>query len=504
MKNIFVKSIIYTFVFCSATACKKDFLELNPIGTKLESNFYKTEKEVFEGIVAVYDVLQWGGTNGWTMKLGLLDAASDDCLAGGSDASDQPSWVAWDKFTLDPNLGPQRGLWNKNYTGIYRANLILEKMQASDISGLTDTKKARYIAEVKFLRAYFYFDLLRFFGNIPLIINTLGADQIYKQTQTTPDKIYAQIEKDLNEAIAETNLPQTVVPDELGRVTKGAAQAMLGKVILFQNNTTRMGEAATLFEDVITSGIYLLEANYGDIFKPTNKFGVESVFEVVHSNVQRGGWENFINGTEGNYNVQFFGMRDFNGSTYANGWGFCPVTDSLVNFMRTDPRFQHTVIDGKSLKSQGANYAAGYQNTDYFIKKYTPLQSTKAVVGEPALNWGYNIKEIRFADVLLMAAESFARAGNDAKAKTYLNRVRSRVGLQATNSAGTALLDDIYKERRLEFATEGLRFWDLVRTNRAASALGNQGFLQNKNEFLPIPQQEIDITQGLIKQNNGY
>jgi starch-binding outer membrane protein, SusD/RagB family len=485
-------------------ACSKDFLELKPIGTKLETNFYKTDKEVFEGLVAVYDVLQWGGTNGWTMKLGLLNTASDDCHTGGSDASDQPSWLAWDKFTLDPNLGPQRGLWNKNYAGIYRANLILEKMQATDIVGLTAEKKARYTAEAKFLRAYFYFDLVRLFGNIPLITNTLGADAIYKQTQTTPSVIYAQIEKDLKEAVAEPKFPDSVIPEELGRSTKGAAKALLGKVILFQNNNSRMNEATTLFESVISSGLYKLEKNYADIFKPSNKFGVESVFEIVHSNVQRGGWENFNNFTEGNYSVQFFGMRDFVGANYATGWSFCPVSEDLANFMKSDPRFEHTIVDGKALKSQGASYSAGFQNTDYFIKKYAPLEAFKATTGEPALNWGYNIKEIRLADVMLMAAEAFARAGDHTKAKTYLNQVRSRVNLAARTSTGAALLDDIATERRLELATEGVRFWDLIRLNKAATVLSSQGYKANKHEVLPIPQQEIDITQGVLKQNQGY
>lgn len=498
------KTLLLVLALLSATACRKDFLDLQPIGTKLETNFYKTDKEVFEGVVAVYDVLQWGGTNGWTMKLGLLNTASDDCHAGGSDASDQPAWVAWDKFTLDPNLGPQRGLWNKNYAGIYRANLILEKMDAGTIEGLTADKKARYAAEVKFLRAYFYFDLVRFFGNVPLIVKTLGADEIYKQSQSTPSVIYAQIEKDLKEAIATSQLPETVPTDELGRITKGAAKALLGKVLLFQNDNAKMGEAASQLESVITSNIYRLETNFGNIFKPNNKFGVESVFEIVHSNNQRGGWENFTNFTEGNYNVQYFGMRDFVGSEYASGWSFCPVSEDLANFMKNDPRFAHTIVDGKALKAAGATYSAGFQNTDYFIKKYAPLAEFKATTGESALNWGYNIKEIRLADVLLMAAEAFARSGNETKAKQYLNQVRSRVGLAARTSSGATLLDDIATERRLELATEGVRFSDLIRTNKAVSVLGGQGFKAGKHEFLPIPQQEIDISQGAMKQNPGY
>lgn len=504
MKYLNNKILMFSLVILSLMSCSKSFLELEPIGTQLESNFYQTDEEIFEGVVAVYDVTQWGGTNGWTMKLGLLNAASDDCYAGGSDASDQPNWVAWDNFTLDPFLGPQRGLWNKNYTGIYRANLILEKMENPDIKDLTPEKKARYIAEVKFLRAYFYFDQVRMFGNIPLITKTLGADEIYNQKQTTPAAIYAQIEADLQAAVNESQLPETVSPDELGRITKGAAKALLGKVILFQNDNARMAEAAALLEDVITSGIYALESNYADIFKPDNKFGVESVYEIVHSDNQHGGYENFNNFTEGNYNVQFFGIRDFVGPDYANGWSFCPITEDLVDFMKDDPRFAATIIDGNALKNAGASYTASYQNTDYFINKYAPLQEFKATSGEPALNWGYNIKEIRLADVMLMAAEAFARSGDEGKAKLYLNQVRSRVGLPDRVSSGAALLDDIATERRLELATEGLRFWDLIRTNKAVTVLGPLGFQPNKHEYLPIPQQEIDISQGAMVQNQGY
>jgi hypothetical protein len=504
MKFINRNILSFFLALLSLMSCSKSFLELEPIGTQLESNFYQTDEEIFEGVVAVYDVTQWGGTEGWTMILGLLNAASDDCYAGGSDASDQPNWVAWDNFTLDPFLGPQRGLWNKNYTGIYRANLILEKMENPDIEDLTPEKKARYVAEVKFLRAYFYFEQVRLFGNIPLITKTLGADEIYNQQQTTPAAIYAQIEADLQAAVNEPQLPETVSPDELGRITKGAAKALLGKVILFQNDNARMAEAASLLEEVITSGIYSLEPNYADIFKPDNKFGVESVYEIVHSDNQHGGYENFENFTEGNYNVQFFGMRDFVGPDYANGWSFCPVSEALVEFMKDDPRFAATIIDGKALKDAGATYTAGYQNTDYFINKYAPQQAFKATSGEPALNWGYNIKAIRLADVMLMAAEAFARSGDEGKALIYLNEVRRRVGLPDKASGGSALLDDIATERRLELATEGVRYWDLIRTNKAITVLGLLGFQANKNEYLPIPQQEIDISQGAMVQNPGY
>ena len=182
MKKIFISTFTLFLIF-TTQSCKKDFLELNPKGIKLESNYYQTQGEIFEGMVAAYDPLTWGGsTNLWTMDLGLLNTASDDCYAGGSDASDQPNWVAYDAFALTPNLGPQRGLWNKYYTGIYRANLVLEKIDG--VQSIDPTFKARAIAEMKFLRAYYYFDLVRFFGNIPLITKTLSADEIYKQRQS--------------------------------------------------------------------------------------------------------------------------------------------------------------------------------------------------------------------------------------------------------------------------------------------------------------------------------
>ncbi len=484
-------------------SCGKEFLDIQPRGLVLETNFYQTEEELFEGLVAAYDVLQWGGTdNAWTMKLGLLNAASDDCFAGGSDASDQPSWVAYDNFTLDPFLGPQRGLWNKGYAGVYRTNLILEKIE--EVEDLDPTFKARTIAEAKFLRAYYYFDLVRFFGNIPLITTVLSGDEFYEQVQSTPAEVYAQIEQDLNDAINTVELPETVPSQELGRVTMGAAKALLGKVILYQNNEGRMNEAAGILAGVANSGFYALETNFEDIFKTSNEFGIESIFEINYASNQRGGWDRFINGTEGNYDVQFFGMRDYVGPTFATGWSFCPVTPKLVAAMQGDPRMEHTIIDGQALKDQGASYTEGFQNTDYFIRKYAGLQDERALDGEPALNWANNVRAIRLADVMLMAAEAYARGGDETNAKLFLNQVRSRVGLANVTASGNALLDAIYKERQLELATEGHRFFDLVRTGRAAAELGDQGFTAGKNELLPLPQTELDITEGNLKQNPGY
>lgn len=518
--------ILYISLFAALasvmlTGCTEEFLTLTPRGTALETGFYQTEQELFEGLVAVYDPLAWNGSGfNYTMRVGILNAASDDTYAGGSDASDQPSWVAYDNFTLNPNLGPQDGIWNRAYAGIYRANLIIEKIAENGPGILTDGQMARWTAEAKFLRAFFYFDLVRFFGNIPLITSVLPGEELYNQSQVASAEVYTQIEQDLQDARNTFELPNTVASDELGRVTKGAAIALLGKVILHQNDNSRMGEVATLMDEVINLGPYDLEPEFGDIFKLENEFGIESVFEINHSNKALTGFGGaFSVETEGNIDVQFFGMRDYvpvmgtPGDIYATGWSFCPITEELVELMDDDPRFEHTIVDGQALKDQGASYTEGYQNTDFFIRKYAPLALNRAPDGDPSLNWGNNVREIRLADVILMAAEAYQRSGDDATALTYLNQIRARVGLEAYSGiGGNELLEAIYLERRLELATEGHRFFDLIRTGRAGSVLADEGFQVGTHELLPIPQNEIDITKTnadagagvALIQNPGY
>jgi len=500
MKTIKINFVLL-FGLLFMSSCSDDFLTLSPRGSDTEVNFYQTEEEIFQGLIAAYDPLTWGGTAGWTMALGLLNAASDDCLAGGSDASDQPSWVAFDNFTLTSDLGPQEGLWGKYYTGIARCNLILEKIAEND--ELSAQFRNRTIAEAKFLRAYYYFDLVRFFGNVVVTTDRISPDEIGNQTQSSKEEAYALIISDLTDAYNTFELPTSLVPSEFGRVSKMAVTAELGKVLLYQGTTESMNRAAELFDEVINSGQFILENDFSRIFEQDNEWGVESIWEIQFSGAQSGGWENFVNQTEGNYNTQFFGMRDYVGPDYATGWSFCPVTLELVDVMQNDPRFESTIIDGNELKQNGASYTAAYQNTDYFIRKYAGLQANVATEGEPALNWGNNERVIRLADVYLMAAECIMRAGGDeGKARSYVNLVRSRVGLQPLANSGTSLLEAIYRERRLELATEGHRFFDLVRTGKATEFL--DGFQEGKNEVLPIPQREIDLTNGSLLQNPGY
>jgi len=226
------------------TSCKKSFLEVTPKGIVLESNYYQNADEAYAGLVSVYNPLGWetgGGDNTYIDDLGALNAASDECYAGGGGATDMVFWQVMNNYTVNATTGPQAGFWSKYYTGVYRANLLLQKINGG-IPGLTDAVKTRYIAEVKFLRAYYYFGLVRLFKNVPLFTTPVPTSDIYTVTQAKPEAVWAQVEKDLTDAIA--GLPSVVPTTDNGRVTKGAALALMGKAILYQNNTARMTEAA--------------------------------------------------------------------------------------------------------------------------------------------------------------------------------------------------------------------------------------------------------------------
>jgi hypothetical protein len=262
-----------------------------------------------------------------------------------------------------------------------------------------------------------------------------------------------------------------------------------------------MVEAANLLKEVNTSAAYHLLSNFGDVFRPNNPFNAESILEIPHSNLAAWGDWAWVNGGEGNVAVQYVGAADYNGPIYSGGWGFCPITEDLAAFMKNDPRFEFTIIDGAAMKAQGAKYNARYQNTDYFVRKYAPQQAFRSNVGTAEINWPVNEIEIRLADTYLLEAEALVRGNGDAaRAQYLLDTVRHRVKLPSV----TANLDNIYNERRMELATEGHRFFDLVRTGKAPTVLGTRGFKANKNEVLPIPQKEIDLTKKVLEQNKGY
>jgi hypothetical protein len=367
--------------------------------------------------------------------------------------------------------------------------------------------KDRFTAETKVLRANYYFNLVRMFKNIPLITTPITSSEFYTVTQANPEAVYAQIEKDLTEAIASANLPTTVSTSESARITKGAAKALLGKVYLYEKKNTL---AATEFAAVNgtpggTSQFgYKLLTNFGDLWTVTNKFNTESILEVAHTNKSSIGWENEGNGLdEGNATNRMCGPRSYSkvaadAPDLPSGWSFNVFTQNFYDFIKTDPRFAATVLDLKALKAAGkADYLGGYQDTGYFLNKFIPRKTDVTTeTGEPILNYRQNSYVIRLADTYLMEAE--ALGGTGARAQALLDAVRSRVGLASVPVSLAA----IKAERRAELAGEGHRFFDLVRWGDAATVLASRGFKAGLNEVFPIPYKELINTK--IVQNPGY
>lgn len=496
MKRKTLYIVISAVSIVMLNACSKDWLDVEPKGTTLEANYYRNADEAFAGLVAAYDPLGWEVVKDYASKVGLLNTASDDCYAGGGAYADRATWEAWNTFTVDAAVGPQDDFWGRNFAGVSRVNTLLSKLE--DVP-MDENLKAIYRAEAKFLRAYYYFDLVRLFKNVPLFTSVLAPSEFYNAKQADPNDVYTQIELDLNEAIPD--LPETVPDNQSGRATKGAARTLLGKAILFQNNESRMLEAAALFEQVNNSPHYELVEDFNTLFRPDNKFNKESIFEITHTSVAVGYWGPWPPAGEGHIFTQMCGPRAYVGPVYSPGWGFNPITLELANLLKNDPRYRATVANIDSLEQAGvATYEKGYQNTGYFLQKFAPLQEFRSSGGgDPVLEWPNNYIEMRLADTYLMEAEALVRGGgNAARAQYCLDIVRQRVGLPSV----PATLDNIYHERRLELATEGHRFFDLVRTGRAATALAFKGFTPNKNEILPIPLNELANTK--LVQNPNY
>lgn len=499
MKRIFFYILIILFF----VSCKKSFLEVERRATFLEEEYYKTSEQVFSGLVGCYDPLSWDGGSAYANFL-VFVAGADECYSGGGSSSDLPYLQSLNNYTIDPATGPQAAFWQQYFTGVSRANSFLSNVQAPDITGLSDSLRGRYSAEVKVIRAYFYFNLVRLFKNIPMYLEPLKKDSIYNQKQVTPGEVYAQIEKDLQEAIVEKYLPNTVaVATEGGRITKGAAKALLGKVFLYEK---KWADAAAQFAEVNgTPGAtsvygYKLYANFNDIFRPDNKFTSESILEFTH-NAKTAGAPGNPQPIEGLMASVMVGPRSYTGDTYVFGWGGCPVIPAFAALMKTDPRYSITIADVDSLVAiKKATYAPGYLNTGKFIRKYAPLKAYRPLSGgNPVANYPQNYIEMRISDAYLMEAEAILQSGgNTSRAAALLNAVRARVGLAPV----VATLENIYNERKLELATEGHRWHDLVRWGQAPAVLAFKGFKANKNEIFPIPLNEMNNT--VLKQNPGY
>ncbi|RYZ39334.1 MAG: RagB/SusD family nutrient uptake outer membrane protein, partial [Sphingobacteriales bacterium] len=460
------------------------------------------ESQLNEGLVSVYDLLR-KNSGGFDNMVTFFNAGSDDFFAGGGGPTDGVGIHSFDNFTLSATSIP-RSFFGDFYRGVARANILILKLPDATAD---EAVKARILAEARTLRAYYYFNLVTMFKNVPLILEPVETNALFDIPQNTPAEVYAFIESELLASI--NDIPGTVPDEQDGRLTQAAAKAILGKVYLYQG---KWAEAAAQLADVngtpgaVTQYGNQLLGNFNDLWLVDNKFNSESILEASHTNLSRAGWGNWgTSSDEGNSVNQMVGPRGYNRTNpnvapdVISGWAFNPVTPSLRDAMVGDPRYNATILDMPALIAGGAaDYAPADQDTGYFLRKFIPKPSeTSNLGGNTELNYRQNSYLIRLADTYLMEAEALVQTGNTARAQQLLDAVRSRVGLPSVPVSP----ETIYNERRLELAGEGHRFFDLVRTNRT-TLLTPFGFTPGKNEVLPIPFE--DIANTILVQNSGY
>ncbi|MCO4291809.1 RagB/SusD family nutrient uptake outer membrane protein [Solitalea sp. MAHUQ-68] len=503
MKQSIVKNIVLcTALVTIASSCGKSFLDQDVPGKLPVDEYYKTDQDAEYAITAVYDMSSADYYTAWGSRYMIKMLPSDESAAGGSGPGDQPGYQALDKLaTLDPSNSNMEVAWRVAYYTVYRANLVINNVKPES------DKRKRIIAEAKALRAYTYLDLVSLWGDVPLILTEVKPEDYTKGTRAPKAEVYAQIEKDLTEAIPDLPLKSAYSLAERYRVSKGTAQSLLGKALLYQE---KWADAATQFEAVINSGVYGLEKSIAYAFSPAGEFGKESIFESSFSSAEKYNWGNFPwgNQPESNIHIQIMGPRgDYYTKATADsliaGWGFNLPTKKMYDaFEAGDERRKYSVMSEAELKAGGGNWTAptAYDYTGYFQRKYGTFQKNTVDVNE--LNYTTNFRLIRYADVLLMAAEANYRAGNETKARAYIKLVRDRSHMPEVTASGSALFAAIVHERQVELAFEGFRYIDLVRWGMAATELAASGFTPNRNEVLPIPIN--DVRTGGLSQNQNY
>ncbi|NCG14101.1 MAG: RagB/SusD family nutrient uptake outer membrane protein [Bacteroidetes bacterium] len=482
--------VLFSFIAMTIGSCE-NFLDVQPRYVQDAENYFNQPSDYEMALTAAYDLLQTSYLTQW-----IGEIASGNAIAGGESVTGTEGLHQIEGMTHNAVNNELRSIFRWNYAGIARVNYMMEFQNKIDFQG-----KNGILGQARFLRAYYYFELTKYFGDVPLVIDQrLGADQVTKLDRSPRSLVYAQIESDLR--FASSTLPWS--NPEKGRVDKGAALALLGKVQLYQG---KHAEAVISLDSVINFGGYALVADYDTLWFAANENNSETVFDIEYSGLEGGGYGCMVC-LEGNAAAGFNGIRQYVGPFYSDGNSYnLPTQDLYDAFDSTDIRRDATILDLDAFiaaqpNASSISYAiGGGGHTGFYNNKYIKRQ---AELGLPDndLTSPLNYKVIRYADVLLMAAEANVQEGNDGQALSYVNSVRARVNMPARVSGGSALLADIFTERRLELSGEGLHFWDLLRSGQAAQSITN--FQVGKHEIFPIPQVEIDLAGGIWSQNSGY
>ena len=486
------------------SSCTKDFVTVNHNSSEPQSEYYMNESRMFEGLVAAYDPLKWYDYfYQYTDIQMMADIMADDVYCGGSNDGDQPSLVKIHYYTSTPTEIVDVP-WTVSYSGINRCCHVLENVDK--VPGMSDQSKTLYKAEATLLKAYYYTVLWKFWGSVPYYdVNLLAP---YTAPQLSADEVYNNIVTRIEEVIDMNVLPMKQTPEKYGRVTKAMAYMLYAEVVMYQKDQSRYTQALNYMKEIIESGQYALVADFAGIWAETGEWGNESIWEINY--ICEGGlrdWGNPI-ATGGAVYPVLIGIPGGVAGQFVDGWGFSPVAAKTYEmYDEGDTRkdggiYNHLAVVGEY--GNGINNGR-WQSTGYFLYKYMArANGNHGFKAADTMNYGNNKRVYRFSEALLNAAELAALTGGDGSA--YLQQVRDIRGCQDTDTS----IDGIIEERHKEFVGEGKRYWDLVRTGKAASVLtaANRAFdgsqpidwTENK-KYWPIPQSEIDKDPN-ISQNN--
>lgn len=480
-----VRISLLLIVLLGVASCSKSFLDIPPQGKQPEEQAFQTQEDALAAVNAIY-ASQRGFNQAAFGAIAVESMASDE-VEKGSTAGDATFFNNFRNFTYTSTEGQIYAFWQGQYRCINLSNQVLSRVPAIQMD---EALKARLLAEAKFMRAYNYFRLVRAYGGVPL---RLTIDDEPNLPRNSAEEIWAQVEQDLNEA-AEV-LPQNYDAANLGRITRGAALGLHAKVAMYQQ---KWSDVLNYTNQVMALG-YSLFPDFEASFRVPNENNSESVFEIQCARVP---------GIPEASNSQYSQVQGARGVEWG-GWGFnipSPVLESA--FEEGDPRLEATILFRGETTPQGDVVPANADNPRYNQKAYVP--SNYFVSG---FNSGadQNIRVLRYADILLMNAEAANELGDPTQALSSLNAVRTRAregnaailpNVSATDQ--TTVRQAIWQERRVELAMEFDRFFDVIRQGRGPEVFGSRGFAEGKNELMPIPSDEIELSGGLLTQNPGY
>jgi len=487
--------------------CGKDFLDRDPQGQ------YTSETYPYPGGSGPYDTYlfaAYSDLRAYNVHSQFFIAAtsirSDDADKGSTASDGGADAINMDNFPVSPASGYNNGLWLGYFALINKANIAIDQVRNNADITATPEVKAQSEGEARFLRGYSYFMLVRLFGRVPLVdsVFTNSASQS-NVPQSTPEQIYAFIEQDLQYAAA--NLPPSWDAKFVGRATSGAANGLLAKVYLTQQ---KWGPAMQAANAVITSGQYALHTSYDLLFREEGENSRESVFEVQATSSPA------IPTANG---IQYAQIQGIRGTGIWNlGWGWNTPSEQLAAaYEPGDPRRARTILFTSTattpgVTAYGETTPVGLPNPRYNHKVYTN-PAIRTSINSQSGYW-FNLRVLRYADVLLMYAEAANELGNTTEALAKLEMVRARARGSNNNILPPVTTTDqdelrqaIRHERRVEMGMEHDRFFDIVRWGIAEDVLhaaGKTNYLNSRDKWLPIPQTQIDLSQGVLTQNPGY